>query len=100
MKLLKTATIWAILIALSAALAACHLAEESVSNSSAAEKTIYTDYHVHIMNKPMADVFIMINGSDKFSGNQIEEFSAETILALLDEAGLFYYQLHIFLETI
>ena len=36
----------------------------------------------------MADVLKAITGSDKFSGNQLEEFSAETILELLDEAGL------------
>ncbi|MFY9185955.1 MAG: hypothetical protein WAP01_00205, partial [Bacillota bacterium] len=36
----------------------------------------------------MADVFIMVNGSDKFCGNQVEEFSAERIVTMLDEAGL------------
>ncbi len=88
MKLLKTATIWAIVIALLAALAACNHVEEPVNNSSVAEKTIYTDYHMHIQSKPMADVLIAITGSDTFSGNQLEEFSAEAIIALLDEAGL------------
>lgn len=70
------------------ALAACDHAKESVNNSLTAEKIIYTDYHVHIMSKPMADVFIAVNGSDKFSGNQLEEFSAEKILSLLNEGRL------------
>ena len=70
------------------ALAACNYAEEPVNNSKAEEKIIYTDYHMHIQSKPMADVLIAITGSDTFSGNQLEEFSAETIIALLDEAGL------------
>jgi len=87
-KVIKTATIWAIVIALSVALAACNHAEEPVNNSSVAEKTIYTDYHMHIQSKPMADVLIAITGSDTFSENQLEEFSAVTIIALLDEAGL------------
>lgn len=43
---------------------------------------------MHVQSKPMADVLKAITGSDKFSGNQLEEFSAETILELLDEAGL------------
>ncbi|HHV59603.1 MAG TPA: amidohydrolase family protein [Clostridiaceae bacterium] len=88
MKLLKKATIWAIVIALSVALAACNHAEEPANNPSVAEKTIHTDYHMHIQSKQMADIFIAILGSDELSGNQLEESSAETIIELLDEAGM------------
>jgi predicted TIM-barrel fold metal-dependent hydrolase len=88
MKSLRTATVWAIVIALLTALAACDFAEKPVNNSSTAEKIIYTDHHMHIMSKPTAEVFIEANGSDKLSGNQIEEFSAERILSLLNEGML------------
>jgi hypothetical protein len=88
MKLVRMATVWAIAIALLTALAACDYAEEPVNNTSAAERTIYTDYHIHLMSKPMADIFIVLNESDKVGEYQIEEFSAEKILTLLNEGGL------------
>jgi|BioPla2DNA2_1021312.scaffolds.fasta_scaffold02706_4 hypothetical protein len=65
MKLLKTATVCAIVIVLLTALAACGYVEEPVNNPSAAEKIIYTDYHMHLMSKPMADIFIELIESDK-----------------------------------
>lgn len=88
MKLLRTATVWAIVIALLIALGACGYVEEPVNNTSAAEKIIYTDYHMHLMSKPMADIFIELTGSDKVGEYQIEEFSAERILTLLNDGRL------------
>jgi hypothetical protein len=63
-------------------------AEEPATHPSAAKKSIYTDYHIHVQSKQMAKVFKAVNGSDTFGANKIEETSAEKILALLDEAGL------------
>jgi predicted small lipoprotein YifL len=88
MNFIRTARVWALVIAMLTALAGCGYAEEPVDNSSAAEKPIYTDCHIHILSKPMAEVFIVLNGSDKFSENQIEEFSSERILSLLNEGKL------------
>lgn len=82
MRLIGTATVWVLVIVLLAALAACGFtyAEEAVNNPSAAGE-VYTDYHLHIQSKPMAEVFIAVNGSDTFGSNRVGEFSAETARA-------------------
>ncbi|KAE9628371.1 amidohydrolase family protein [Defluviitalea raffinosedens] len=64
------------------------LLEESANNTEESQKKLYTDYHMHLMSKQMADIFKVLNGSDQFNENPIEEFSAERILTLLDHGRL------------
>jgi len=84
MRQVRAAVVWAHVIVLFAAWAACGFAsaEEPVNNA------VRIDYHMHAMSKPMADVLIAANGSEMLGGNRLEEFSAEQVIALLDEAGL------------
>lgn len=51
-------------------------------------KKITTDCHMHMMSAQLSSIFKVAIGGDAYNGNKIEEFSADKIIALLDEAGL------------
>lgn len=88
MKLLKTLTALSLILSLLAVSMLCSCAAEPVDAASAAQDKIYTDNHMHVMSKQFSELFKVLNGNDKSNGYPIEEFSAEKILTLLNNARL------------
>ncbi|MCE5255289.1 MAG: amidohydrolase [Spirochaetaceae bacterium] len=63
-------------------------ADDLSSGDTAGAKKIATDCHVHVMSGQFASIFKVLIGGDSYNGNTIEEFSADKVVALLDEAKL------------
>lgn len=66
----------------------CVSAAEPAGSPTANQDKVYTDYHMHMMSKQFSEIFKVLNGNDKSNGYPIEEYSAEKILTLLNNARL------------
>ncbi|KUO73065.1 MAG: hypothetical protein APF77_20565 [Clostridia bacterium BRH_c25] len=88
MKLLKTLAVLSLVLIISAASVLCGFAAESAGVAPAGQTKTYTDYHMHMMSEQFSELFKILNGNDKSNGYQLEEFSAEKILTLLNNARL------------
>lgn len=88
MRFLRTLAVFALALLVSASSAICSVSAEAEVLVPEAQKKIYTDCHMHMMSKQFSEIFKVLNGGDTSNGYQIEEFSAENILTLLNNARL------------
>lgn len=63
-------------------------ADDTVPGVVVGAETISTDCHIHMMSAQFAALFKMLIGGGTYNGNEIEEFSAEKVIGLLDEAHI------------